>query len=76
VLDGRGSVPGKSKIFLFSTASRPVLGSTHPPIQWVPRVVPPEVKRLGREAGHSPPSSAEVRNGGTIATLPPYVFMT
>jgi hypothetical protein len=35
-LDGRGSKSGRIKIFLFSTASRPVLGPTQPPIQWVP----------------------------------------
>jgi hypothetical protein len=28
------------------------------------------VKRLGHEADHSPPSSAEVENGGTISPLP------
>jgi hypothetical protein len=34
----------------------------------------PVVKRPGREAGHSPPSSAEVKNGGVIPPLP-NVFM-
>jgi hypothetical protein len=28
------------------------------------------LKRLGREAGHSPPSSAEVNNGEAIPPLP------
>jgi hypothetical protein len=28
------------------------------------------VKRLGREADHSPPSSTEVKNGGAIPSLP------
>jgi hypothetical protein len=56
-LDGRGSIPGKGKIFLLSSASRPVLAPTHPSVQWVPGV-----KRQGREAGHSLPSSAEVNN--------------
>jgi hypothetical protein len=32
---------------------------TQPPIQWVPRVLPLGIKRLVREADHSPPSSAE-----------------
>jgi hypothetical protein len=41
--------------------SRPVLGSTYPPIQWVPRALSPGVKRPGREAGHSPPTTAEVK---------------
>jgi hypothetical protein len=38
-LDGRGvgvQVPVGGKIFLLSTSSRPVLGPTQPPIQWVP----------------------------------------
>jgi hypothetical protein len=29
-----------------------------------------EVKRSGREADHSPPSTAEVRNGGAMPPLP------
>jgi hypothetical protein len=28
-LDGRGSIPGRARIFIFSTASRPALGA-HP----------------------------------------------
>jgi hypothetical protein len=61
------------KIFL-STASRPALGVTQPPIQWVPGALPPGVKRQRREADQSPPSSAEVKNGGAIPPLP-HVFM-
>jgi hypothetical protein len=30
----------------------------------------PGVKRPGREADHSPPSSAEVKNGGAVPPLP------
>jgi len=47
-------------VFLFTTASRTALGPTQPPIQWVPGVLSLGVKRPGREADHSPPSSAEV----------------
>jgi hypothetical protein len=57
---GRSSSPGRVKNFLFST-SKPALGSTQPPIQWVPGTLPPGVKRLRREADHSPPASAEVK---------------
>jgi hypothetical protein len=35
------------------------LGPTQPPIQWVPGVLSLGAKRPGREADHSPPSSAE-----------------
>jgi hypothetical protein len=60
--------------FTSTTTSRPTLRLTQPPIQWVPRALSPEVKRQGREADHSAPSSAEVKNGGAIPILP-YVFM-
>jgi hypothetical protein len=48
-------------IFQFTTASRTVLGSTQIPIQWVSGALSLVVKRPGREADHSPPSSAEVK---------------
>jgi hypothetical protein len=41
----------------------------HQPIQWVPEGVSAEVKRQGREADHSPPSSSEVKNGGPTPPL-------
>jgi hypothetical protein len=34
-LRGRGSSPSRVKNFHFSMSSRPALGSTQPPIQWV-----------------------------------------
>jgi hypothetical protein len=53
----------KQKVFhiKLSTASRTALGPTQPPIQWVPGAISLGVKRPGREADHSPPSSAEVK---------------
>jgi hypothetical protein len=48
-------------IFLFAAASRTALGSTQPPNQWVPGALSLVVKRPGREADHSPPSIAEVK---------------
>jgi hypothetical protein len=47
--------------FLLTTASRPALGPIQPLIQWVPGALSLGVKSLGREADHSHPSSAEVK---------------
>jgi hypothetical protein len=48
-------------IFLFTTASKPALRPTHPPNQCVPGTLSLGVKRQEREADHSPPSSAGVK---------------
>jgi hypothetical protein len=56
-LDSRGRL----KISLFTTVSRMALGPTQPPIQWAPGDPSLRVKRPGREADYSPPSSAEVK---------------
>jgi hypothetical protein len=55
--DDTGSIPG----FLFDTVSRPALGPTQSPIQWVPGVPSLRVKRPGRETDNSPPSRADVK---------------
>jgi hypothetical protein len=63
-LDDRGSrvrFPAGVGIFLFTSASRTALGPTQPPIQWVPGALFLGVKRQGREADHSPPSSVDVK---------------
>jgi hypothetical protein len=62
-------------IFLFTIASRTALGPTQPPIKWVSRALSLGVKRLEREADHSPPSSAEVKHAWSYTSIPPYVFM-
>jgi hypothetical protein len=46
-VEGVGSFPGRGKIFLFSTASRPALGPTQPP-----GALSLRIKRQGREADH------------------------
>jgi hypothetical protein len=61
-------------LFLLITTSRSAPGFTH--FQWVPRPLSPEVKRLGRESGHTPPSGAQVKNAWNYTSTPPYVFMT
>jgi hypothetical protein len=78
-LDDRGSrvrFPAGLRIFLLTTASRPALGPTHPPNQWVPGALSLGVKRPGREADHSPPSSSEFKNACSYTSSPQYVFMT
>jgi hypothetical protein len=49
--------PGRVKNFLISM-SRPALGFSQPPIQWVPRGLSPGVRQPGREADHLPRASA------------------
>jgi hypothetical protein len=57
------------KICLFSTASRPNIGPTQPPIQLVLGALSPGVKRQGRVADHLAPTSAEVKQRGAIHPL-------
>jgi hypothetical protein len=65
-LEGQGLICGKERVFLLSTASRPRLEPTQLPIQWTHRTPSPGVKWPGRDADHSPPSSAEVENGAIL----------
>jgi hypothetical protein len=63
-LDDRGvrvRIPAGLGIFLVTAASRTALELTKPPIQCIPGAFYLGVKRPGREADHSPPSSAEVK---------------
>jgi hypothetical protein len=55
--------------------SRPALGSTQPPIQRVLGALSPGVKRPGRQADHSPPTSAKVKKMWIYTFTPPYAFM-
>jgi hypothetical protein len=73
--DSRVQFPAGLGIFLFTTVSRTALGPIQPPIQWVPGGLSLGVKRPGREADHSPPSSAEVKNAWSYNSTPQYVFM-
>jgi hypothetical protein len=52
---------GRAGIFLFTTASTTVLSPNQLPIQWIAGALSLGVKRPGREADHSLPSSAEVK---------------
>jgi hypothetical protein len=58
----------------FSSPPRPDRAH-QPPIQWVPGALSLGVKRPGREANQSPPSSAEVKYEWALPPLPLYPFM-
>jgi hypothetical protein len=47
----------------------PALGPTQPLTQWVSGVLSMGVERPGRDAGYSPPFSAEIKNCGTMPPL-------
>jgi hypothetical protein len=59
------------QIFLLSMSSRVVLGLTQPPIQWVTCAISLGVMWSGREADHSSPTSAYVKNIWIYAFTPP-----
>jgi hypothetical protein len=56
----------RTKLNLSDINSKSALGPTQPPLQWV--LV---VKRLGREADHSLPSSVMVMNARSYTSTPP-----
>jgi hypothetical protein len=68
---GRSSSPHRGRNFLFSMLSRPVFGSTKPPIQWTPWALSAGVKRQGREADHSPATNAEIKKTWVYKFTPP-----
>jgi hypothetical protein len=63
------------QLWEFFSSPPTALRSTQPPIQWVSAALCLVKKRLVREADHSPPSSAEVKECGATPPLPQYAFM-
>jgi hypothetical protein len=59
------------EFFLFATASRPILGPTQSPSQCVPGILTPGLNRPEREADHTPPFSAELKNAWSFTSTPP-----
>jgi hypothetical protein len=62
------------RIYFYLKRSRPTLGHTQPPIQCVSGTLSPGLKQPGREADHTPPSTAEVKNERGYASAPPAVL--
>jgi hypothetical protein len=58
-IGGLGLESWQGQEFSFLILSRLALGSTQPPMQWVPWDLSQKVKRWGHEAEHSPPTSEE-----------------
>jgi hypothetical protein len=66
-LEGRGE---STSIFLFSKTSRPALG----PNQHLTQRVLETLSQSVREAHHSPPSNAKVKNVWNYTSTPPHAF--
>jgi hypothetical protein len=72
-LNNRGvGVPSPSRVknVLFFMFSRPAVGPTQPPIQWVMGALSLRVQGQGCEADHSHPTSAEVKKMWTYTSTP------
>jgi hypothetical protein len=69
--DGRPRFDSRQRlgIFLFTTASRPALGSTQPTIQWIGGYFP-GIRRPGRETDNSPPSKSKIILHRSSPSLP------
>jgi hypothetical protein len=61
---------GRQKIIQYSKASKPLFGPTQIPVQWVLGALSLRVKWMEHEADHSPSSSVEIKNGGSIPPFP------
>jgi hypothetical protein len=68
-LDGRGSIPEKEQ---YSVRTGSGAHQAIYPLGLADSF--PGVERLGREAHHSPPSGAEVRNAGAVRPLLQYAW--
>jgi hypothetical protein len=71
--EGRGSILGRGKILLFSTASIQVLGTTQQHILWVSGALSLGVKRWGINLLSS---IAKAKNGGAMPPLPPIYVLS
>jgi hypothetical protein len=69
-LDGRGSIPNRIRSFSFLHSVQTGTEANPASYPKITGVISLEVKRPEREANHSPPSSVEIKNGGTVYPLP------
>jgi predicted heme/steroid binding protein len=69
-LEGQFPIPATGKVFSLFHSFRTVTGTHTGPYLIGTGSSFPGLKRPGREVDRSPPSSAEVKNGGAISALP------
>jgi hypothetical protein len=60
----------EQETFLFFRVSRPAMGSSQLPIQWILGAISPGVKGQRYESEYSPPPSAKVKNSRITPTFP------
>jgi hypothetical protein len=64
-----GSIPGKCETVFF-TASRPALGLTQHPVQWIPEVFSSGINRAGHETGQNVHQVKSLKMRGALSTFP------
>jgi hypothetical protein len=77
-MDDRGfgvRIPIESRNFCFLRRPDRISGPPFLPIQWVPGPLSPGVKRQGREADRSLPTSPEIKKMWIYTATLPYVFI-
>jgi hypothetical protein len=65
---------GGPRDFSLFQVSRPALGPTQLPVEWVVGPVTLGMKWLGCIANHSPPFSAKFKNGGVICLMSIHLY--
>jgi hypothetical protein len=58
-------------VVAYLTSSRPSMGPTQSPTQWVAGVISPVAKRQEREADHPSPTGAEAKKKWIYTSAPP-----
>jgi hypothetical protein len=69
-LDSQGSISGRGKIFVLLQSIQNGFGTQPASYPMEMGALCPGVKQPGHETKHSPPSSAEIKNGEAVSPLP------
>jgi hypothetical protein len=65
------------QISMLSEVSRQDVGTKKTPVPWAAGggVLPPRIRRRGREGDHASPPSTKMKNNLTYTSTPPYSFI-